>query len=80
MEKSPKDKKWVNAMAKISNWSDWLAEGDEPEKLEVLRRNVHKGLPCGSERFKERLSKISGRNLKFIPRGRPREKLGEDKG
>ncbi len=55
-------------------WSRWLSEADEPEKLEILRRNVDKGLPCGSEEFIERLSKQVGRSLKFVPQGRPRKR------
>ena len=55
-------------------WSNWLSEADEPEKLEILRRNVDKGLPCGSEEFIERLSKQVGRSLKFVPQGRPRKR------
>jgi len=49
-----------------------LAEGDEPEKLEVLRRNVDKGLPCGSAKFIRKLKKMTGRALQYRPRGRPR--------
>ncbi|MBI3344375.1 MAG: transposase [Gammaproteobacteria bacterium] len=37
---------WRRQFEGIGDWSAWLAEGDEPEKLEVLRRNVDKGLPC----------------------------------
>ncbi len=75
-----KKKRWVQAMAEVSDWSQWLAEEDEVEKLKVIRRNINKGLPCGSEAFVERLSRISGRSLKFLPRGRPRKMKDEDKG
>ena len=64
---------WSRNIAGVQDWSKWLAEADEPEKLEILRRNVDKGLPCGSEEFIERLSKKSGRSLRFLPRGRPRK-------
>ena len=47
---------WSRNIAGVQDWSNWLAEADEPEKLEILRRNVDKGLPCGSEEFIERLS------------------------
>ncbi len=50
-----------------------IPPSQEPEKLDILRRNIDKGLPCGSEEFIERLSKKSGRSLKFLPRGRPRK-------
>jgi len=51
---------WARNIADVKDWSKWLAETDEPEKLEILRRNVDKGLPCGSEEFIERLSKKVG--------------------
>jgi hypothetical protein len=37
----------------VDDLSAWPAEGDESEELAVLRRNVDKGLPCGSESFIE---------------------------
>lgn len=73
-----KGREWTRSIAIGGDWKNWLSEPDEPEKLEILRRNVHKGLPCGSEEFIERLSKESGRNLKFVPQGRPRKR--EEKG
>jgi len=64
---------WTRNIVGVQDWSKWLAEIDESEKLDILRRNVDKGLPCGSEEFVERLSKKIGRSLKFLPRGRPRK-------
>lgn len=64
---------WRRQFEGIGDWSAWLAEGDEPEKLEVLRRNVDKGLPCGSEKFIQKLEKLTGRALQYRPRGRPRK-------
>lgn len=64
---------WRRQFEGIGGWSAWLAEGDEPEKLEVLRRNVDKGLPCGSEKFIQKLEKLTGRALQYRPRGRPRK-------
>ena len=49
---------WHKQFDSIGNWSVWLAEGDEPERLEVLRRNVEKGLPCGSEKFIQKPEKL----------------------
>ncbi|MGQ0577755.1 MAG: adenylate/guanylate cyclase domain-containing protein [Betaproteobacteria bacterium] len=51
----------------------WLAQADEPQELEVLRRNADKGLPCGSERFIRKLEKLTGRGLQYRPQGRPRK-------
>ena len=35
----------------IENWSAWLAEEQDEERLNVVRRNVQKNLPCGSGAF-----------------------------
>jgi putative transposase len=68
---------WRRQFESIGDWSAWLAEGDEPQRLEVLRRNVDKGLPCGSEKFIQRLEKMTGRALQYRPRGRPRKERDE---
>ncbi len=64
---------WRDQFAGIGDWSAWLAEGDEPTQLEVLRRNVETGLPCGSEKFIDKLEKKTGRVLRHRPRGRPKQ-------
>jgi putative transposase len=63
---------WCTRIEGIGDWSAWLAEGDEPEKLEVIRRNADKGLPCGTEKFIQKLEKMTGRVLQYRPHGRPR--------
>jgi putative transposase len=63
---------WSRELGRVADWSAWLAEGDELEQLGVLRRNINKGLPCGSARFISRLEKTAGRVLSYRPRGRPR--------
>ena len=57
--------------ARITDWSAWLAEEDEYQRLEIVRRNVHKNLPCGSGAFVEHLERISKHSLHFRPVGRP---------
>ena len=69
---------WRKQFEAIGDWSAWLAQGDEPQELEVLRRNADKGLPCGSEKFIRKLEKLTGRGLRYRPQGRPRK--GDDKG
>ena len=64
---------WRDLLAAVTDWSAWLAEGDEPEELALLRRNVDKGLPCGSEAFIDELEAVAGRPLRFRPVGRPRK-------
>ena len=64
---------WQRQFDSIGDWSAWLAEGDEPQRLEILRRNVEKGLPCGSEKFIQKLEKLTGRTLQYRPTGRPKK-------
>lgn len=54
-----------------SDWSSWLAVEENEEALQILRRNVEKGLPCGSDNFIEKLEKYSNKSLKYRPQGRP---------
>ncbi len=68
---------WRRQFEGIGDWSAWLAEGDEPDKLEVLRRSADKGLPCGSKKFIQNLEKLTGRTLRYRPRGRPKKEDGE---
>ena len=67
---------WRNEFKSIRRWSAWLAEGDAPQQLDVLRRHVERGLPCGSMKFIQRLEKLTGCSLQFRPRGRPRTQEG----
>src|SRR5574337_2499 len=64
---------WPRQCESIGDWSAWLSAGDEPDQLEILRRNADKGLPCGSEKFIRRLGKLVGRDLAFRPSGRPKK-------
>jgi len=67
---------WRRQRQQILDWPSWLAESDEPQRVAVLRRSVEKGLPCGTEKFVQRLEKISGRILQYRPIGRPKKKKG----
>ena len=64
---------WSKKFAAIDDWSAWLAEGDETEKMHILRQNVEKGLPCGKTDFIQQLGKMVGRLLEYRPQGRPRK-------
>jgi len=66
---------WWKKFAQIEDWAAWLAEGEEPDKLLVLRRNIDKGLPSGSERFIKKLEALSGKKLRFRPQGRPNNNI-----
>lgn len=62
---------WQETMATVADWSAWLAEGDDANRIDVLRKNLDKGLPCGSEVFVRGLEEVTGNVLKVRPRGRP---------
>ena len=64
---------WRRQFDGTGDWSAWLAMGDEPDKLAVLRRHADKGLPCGSETFVLNLEKLTGRALQYRPWGRPKK-------
>ncbi len=49
---------------------------DTALELEVLRRYVERGLPCGAEGFIRKLERMAGHALRFRARGRPKGKEG----
>jgi putative transposase len=63
---------WRRQLNQFRNWSRWLAQGEEPEQLDTLRRHVHKGLPCGSKTFIRKLERLTDRVLSYRAQGRPR--------
>jgi len=73
-------KSWAKRLGAIADWSSWLATEEDAVKIEVLRRHVDKGLPCGSVRFVRRLGRKVGRVLEFRPQGRPKGASGEGNG
>jgi len=60
----------MNAVLKES-WSDWLALSERQGVLDVIQRNVEKGLPCGGDGFISELEVIAKRALRYKPQGRP---------
>jgi putative transposase len=64
---------WRRQKEGIGDWSAWLAAGDEVASLAQLRRNTHKGLPCGSPGFIQALERATGRQILQRPQGRPRK-------
>jgi putative transposase len=67
------DREWLGRIKSVGDWSKWLAEGDLPEQLKVLRRHVERGLPCGAEGFIRRLERRAGQMLRLRARGRPKK-------
>jgi putative transposase len=57
----------------VMDWSRWLAEGDDDERLGIVRRNIQKNLPCGSDTFIQQLEQVAGQVLRFRPVGRPQK-------
>jgi putative transposase len=68
---------WSKQFLAIENWSAWLSDGDEVEEMQVLRRTVEKGLPCGAESFVQELGRQVGRLLEPRPQGRPKKACDE---
>ncbi|MDQ7058254.1 MAG: hypothetical protein Q9N62_07385 [Ghiorsea sp.] len=50
----------------------WLLTEEDNEHLNVLRKHVEKGLPCGSGGFIKALGEKVGSALELRPQGRPR--------
>ncbi|MDQ6965563.1 MAG: transposase [Mariprofundaceae bacterium] len=71
---------WKTKFAAIDNWSDWLSIEEGPDKLDVLRKHVDKGLPCGADDFVQELGKKIGRVLENRPQGRPKRLDSAEKG
>ena len=67
------DREWLRQLKSVGDWSKWLAESDPPAQLEVLRRHVERGVPCGAERFIRRLERQTGQMLRLRARGRPKK-------
>lgn len=67
------ESRWSKQFFAMEDWSAWLAEGDEAEEINILRRNVEKGLPCGANGFLQKLGGIVGRSLEYRPPGRPKK-------
>lgn len=65
-------------LARISDWSRWLAEGLAKDCLFILRRNGGQNLPCGSPEFVERLEKLAGVRLRYAPHGGARRNRNPD--
>lgn len=66
--------RWIEEFEGIENWTNWLTEGDDSRKVEVLRRNIKKGLPFGTDDFIQKLEMIARRILRYRPQGRQRPK------
>jgi putative transposase len=66
---------WQTMLASIGDWSEWLSVEEEAGRLDMLRRHVEKGLPCGSDDFVQALGRTIGRVLECRPQGRPKQRV-----
>jgi hypothetical protein len=53
---------WSKQFTAMDDWSAWLSEGEEPSEVQMLRKNVENGLPCGDASFIQRMGEIVGCN------------------
>lgn len=68
-----KKEDWGNLLVSTEDWANWLLIEEANDHLNVLRKHVEKGLPCGSEGFVKRLGNQIGRILELRPQGRPKK-------
>jgi putative transposase len=66
-----RESRWVELWESVGDWSHWLSGSDGLDDVSVLRRNVERGLPCGSDGFVSELERRTGLTLRSTPRGRP---------
>jgi len=69
-----KKEDWGNLLVSTEDWANWLLIEEANDHLNVLRKHVEKGLPCGSEGFVKTLGNQIGRILELRPQGRPKKK------
>ena len=74
------DTDWSKQFPVMADWSAWLSEEDETGEIQMLRRNIEKGLPCGSAAFIAKLGEQMGRLLEYRPQGRPKRAGDDNKG
>ena len=55
------------------NWLEYLREEDDKIVVDEVRNNTRTGRPCGDDGFISRIEGLLGRQLKALPRGRPRK-------
>lgn len=55
--------RWQHQFAAIGDWSAWLAQGNDPQEISILRKNATTGLPCGSDEFITQLEAATGCRL-----------------
>jgi len=62
-----------HAPSTLRQWHDYLNEKSTKEFIDIIRRNIEKGLPCGNFEFIANLEQQSKRDLSYKPIGRPKK-------
>jgi putative transposase len=68
---------WTNRLGTIGDWSQWLAEPDDREQMDLMRQRVERSLPCGADVFIRELELRGGQMLQARPCGRPKRRRDE---
>jgi len=58
------------------SWSEWLTVVESRSAVDVIQRNVEKGLPCGDGSFLGKLEIMAKKSLRYRPQGRPFKNKG----
>ena len=62
-----------HAPSSVEQWYEYLHEKSDKESIDIITRNIEKGLPCGNLEFIEKLEQQSKRDLSYKPIGRPKK-------
>lgn len=62
-----------HAPSSVEKWQAYLNEQSAKDSIDIITRNIEKGLPCGNTEFIESLEKLSKRDLTYKPIGRPKK-------
>jgi len=57
----------------IMSWKEYLLEPEHNVKISFIKKSTKSGRPAGNRAFIKRIEKITGRNLKQNPVGRPKK-------
>lgn len=61
------------APSSAKEWQVYLNQNTTQESIDIIIRNIEKGLPCGNKEFIEKMEQQSKRDLGYKPIGRPKK-------
>jgi len=62
-----------HAPSSDTEWQSYLNQNNSQESVEIINRNIEKGLPCGNSEFIANMEQESNRDLSYKPIGRPKK-------